>query len=1077
MYKPEVIRVLYVCIEGDTEDNAAPARKIRQMLEQNNCSVESVCGKKEGPETYRTGHHDAVILTQNTPPTDDDMETLAALASGGPPPPIIVLARPGTRENGAGPASNRELGAAVNAIKLGAYDYIVEDDDGAFIELLLPSLERALAQKLHAEEKRNAEQAARERKRLYRRLFDVATDAIIIENAGEKIIDVNSAACKLFGYTREEMLSMRTSDLEPPDVRELPPRPVYSSGDLNAEERFETVLMNRDGIRIPVEISITQMEAGLFLSIIRDITEWKHVEEQLRQHNRELAMFNRASQALSSTLQLDQVLVTVLEEVRRMMDVVACSIWLFDPDTGKLVCRQATGPQGEVVRGWRLEPGEGIVGWVAEHGEGLVVPDVREEERYSGNVDEKTGLNLRSILSIPLKLKESTIGVIQVLDTMPGYFKKEHLTLLEPLAASAAISIENAWLYEQARKEIEARKKVSEQLKRSNERLAMLQQINAVIHSGLPLNRVLRLIVENIRQGLRYPGVLICIPDEGRKELVIRAAGGQLDRFLNRREDIPTRRIAFPLDDTDNPMVSAISKQHFRETDAAPWLSAIRKAGVPEMAELLESMDVKHGVALPMWQSDQPENIIGVLGVLKAEDRASRMNGEGFLKEEMQLLNSVTWQAALAVNSARLFLAERQGRREMEALYRAGIAITSAQTVQDVLRAIIEQIVELVGVESCAIYRCGGERNDLITELSLDRKGDEWKEHAPPGTLAGLAGRPTLRRVLTQQSVVSLQEDEESTDPQEKLIMKNEGIKSRLILPLVLRDRSVGILELAESRHRRNFTAHDIRISQGLAMQAVVSIENARLHLEKLEQMENELELAQRIQYSLLPQQAPQVAGLEIAARSIAARQVGGDFYRYLPLSDGRFGLAIGDVSGKGVPSALFMAMTITAIDTQIHKHTTPNDLLDKLNSVLYPQMRNSHMNTGLLVAIFEKDRGIMHISNAGMIAPLVTNGDAPTWLDVSGLPIGAIPLIHHKRKDVPLGDGTTIVFASDGIVEAMNNRGELFGFERVQGIVGEMRGEKPDVVLEGIWHAVSEHIGETDPHDDMTLIVVRSRP
>jgi GAF domain-containing protein len=147
---------------------------------------------------------------------------------------------------------------------------------------------------------------------------------------------------------------------------------------------------------------------------------------------------------------LDQVLATVLEEIRNALDVAACSVWLIDPDGGDLVCRQATGPESDVVRGWRLAPGQGIVGWVAGHGESLVVSDTRSDERHIQAVDQEIGFELRSILSVPLRVTQGVIGAIQVLDTQVGRFTAADLALVEPLAATAAVAIENARLYEEA---------------------------------------------------------------------------------------------------------------------------------------------------------------------------------------------------------------------------------------------------------------------------------------------------------------------------------------------------------------------------------------------------------------------------------------------------------------------------------------------------------------------------------------------------------------------------------------------------------------------------------------------------
>jgi PAS domain S-box-containing protein len=618
-------------------------------------------------------------------------------------------------------------------------------------------------------------------------------------------------------------------------------------------------------------------------------------------------------------------------------------------------------------------------------------------------------------------------------------------------------------------RDITERVRMHQQLKSSNARLATLQQINAVIHSGLPLDRVLRLVVENIRQGLGYPGVLICLPDAGHRELSVHAAAGELDSFLRRRGDTPTRRISFSCDEAQNPLVAAFVEGHLQGTRVGPWLRALRDAGVPEMADVLNELGVTLGAALPLWHADQVDVMIGVLGVLKA-------GADAFSEQEWQSLSTAANQTALALHGARLLQVEQQGRREMEALYRAGLAITSAQTSQEVLRTIVEQIVALVGVEGCAIYRWHEDSKALVIELFLDKRGDDWQELAPPGTVFRLSERPTLRRVLLEGSLISLQDDDQRVDPRERDWMAKEHIKSRLVLPLIVRDRSIGLLELTESRWRRSFTDHDIRIARGLAAQAAVAMENARLQQEKLAQMEREMELAHHIQVSLLPQQAPHVPGLEIAARSVPARQVGGDFYRYMTLPDGRLGLVIGDVSGKGVPAALFMAMTITAIDAQVHEHATPGDLLGQLNQMLYPRVQPSHTIVGLLVALFEPKSNRVQVSNAGMIHPLVVGETNPYWLEVSGLPVGALPAVNYASREVSLGDKATIIFASDGVVEAMDAQGQLFGFERLQRVV-EALGEEddPQTVLEGIWEAVSHHVRNAEPHDDMTLIVVRT--
>lgn len=171
--------------------------------------------------------------------------------------------------------------------------------------------------------------------------------------------------------------------------------------------------------------------------------------EELRRHNRELAFLNRASRAFAATLDLDRLLADVVEETRHLLDASACSIWLLDQETEELVCQQATGPQSDLVRGQRLRPGEGLAGWVARHGESLIVPDAKDDDRHSPDVDRETGLALRAILSVPLRTNHGAVGVIQALHTEVDRFQQADRALLEPLAAAAAIAIDNARLYQE----------------------------------------------------------------------------------------------------------------------------------------------------------------------------------------------------------------------------------------------------------------------------------------------------------------------------------------------------------------------------------------------------------------------------------------------------------------------------------------------------------------------------------------------------------------------------------------------------------------------------------------------------
>lgn len=188
--------------------------------------------------------------------------------------------------------------------------------------------------------------------------------------------------------------------------------------------------------------------------------EISRLNHDLARRAQELAMLNKAGQMLTSSLDLNQVLATGLDEVIRLLDVVGASIWLLEPAPGEgpphtsrwLVCREASGARQEVVRNWRLAPGQGIVGWVAQNGQPLIVPDVQADGRHFQEVDQRTGISVHSILCAPLQVKNTVIGVLEVVDTRVNRFTADDLTLVEPLAAFAAIAVENARLYAEAKR-------------------------------------------------------------------------------------------------------------------------------------------------------------------------------------------------------------------------------------------------------------------------------------------------------------------------------------------------------------------------------------------------------------------------------------------------------------------------------------------------------------------------------------------------------------------------------------------------------------------------------------------------
>jgi DNA-binding CsgD family transcriptional regulator len=208
--------------------------------------------------------------------------------------------------------------------------------------------------------------------------------------------------------------------------------------------------------------------------------------EELKQKNRELELINQSFLSINSSLEQDRVLSTILEAIKNLFGVAGSSIWLKDQQTGEVVCRQAAGFHRNVVKGWRLAPGEGIAGWVSSYGDTVILPDTRKDMRHFPKVADKMQVELRSIISVPMRAKGVILGALQVVDKQVDRFDESHATLLEALADASATAIENAQLFEQANREIAERKRVEKKLKKNEKELkdksAALKEVNTALN-------------------------------------------------------------------------------------------------------------------------------------------------------------------------------------------------------------------------------------------------------------------------------------------------------------------------------------------------------------------------------------------------------------------------------------------------------------------------------------------------------------------------------------------------------------------------------------------------------------------
>jgi serine phosphatase RsbU (regulator of sigma subunit) len=241
------------------------------------------------------------------------------------------------------------------------------------------------------------------------------------------------------------------------------------------------------------------------------------------------------------------------------------------------------------------------------------------------------------------------------------------------------------------------------------------------------------------------------------------------------------------------------------------------------------------------------------------------------------------------------------------------------------------------------------------------------------------------------------------------------------------------------------------------------------------ERLRDGLALARDIQLGLLPKGlSGDARTLAIHGRSIPAYEVGGDFYTYIALDDSRMAVAIGDISGKGVGAALMMALASSTVEAQGREIGQPQQLLAALNQQLAPRLRANRMNAALLYLVIDLDRRTLCAANAGMITPMLLRDGSVQMIETYGLPLGAMAEARYSEIVVDLLPGDTIVLVSDGIVEAHDPGGELFGFERLeQALALKLPLAHPDQLIEDLIGQVLAFAGEAQQHDDMTVVVI----
>jgi sigma-B regulation protein RsbU (phosphoserine phosphatase) len=302
--------------------------------------------------------------------------------------------------------------------------------------------------------------------------------------------------------------------------------------------------------------------------------------------------------------------------------------------------------------------------------------------------------------------------------------------------------------------------------------------------------------------------------------------------------------------------------------------------------------------------------------------------------------------------------------------------------------------------------------------------------------------------------------------------------KSELVVPLLLQDRLIGVLDL-ESTEANAFTAENERMLATLASFIAIALENSRLYEEAREnefRLQDDLNTAREIQRQLLPHGARGIPGLDLAAAYAPARELGGDFYDFLPYGQGKLAMALGDVSGKGTAAALYGSLAIgTLRELVVNSSSSPACMLGMLNRRMHGARLDARF-IALLFSVYDAAERRLTLGNAGGPYPLLVREGSAREIRVEGVPLGLFPDTDYEETTIDLRAGDIVLFASDGILESENAKGEEFGSARLHALLANAGPEiSANDLSERIIAATDDHSGPgTNPHDDRTLLVLR---
>jgi sigma-B regulation protein RsbU (phosphoserine phosphatase) len=773
----------------------------------------------------------------------------------------------------------------------------------------------------------------------------------------------------------------------------------------------------------------------------QDCTEQKGLLDVLGLRNE---AFQVLTKFIRSEFRMDEALDHILDRIIAFFQARAGSIMLADPSGQNLNFSVVRGDKSGHLKDLKVRRGEGIAGKVLETGESLIVNDTDRSDEFDSGMAGTIGYVPRRILCVPLKVKDNTYGVIEVMDRPQDPFTRNDESLLLSIAEPIAVMLENIALFQSKEEDIKS--------------LRTLMQVNQFINTTIELHALLTYIMNAAKTLLNSEGSSLLLIDEATQELFFNVV--ELDAVGNKES---LKEIRLPIGVGIAGLV-AKNGEPLIVNDAPNDRRVFRKA------DEMTSFKTRNILAVPMKVQNK---IIGVLQVVNSLGRAA------YSDSDLKLLGSMAEQAGIAVHNRGLINNLQKANVQLERKIRELTAINKVSrfisrnldyNIQEILAKIIRILSETLAVERVSVFLHDEEQDVLRVVNAMGIRSEHFTEIAQP-----VSGKILGHVFRTGNSV--LVEDLGQHPEFGRFKRFRYKTRSFVSVPLRIKNKIVGVLNLSDKADGQPFRRDDLEIIETISIQIGESYENALFYREVLDKqrMEKELEVANAIQQHILSREFLTNDSLDIVATSLPASEIGGDFYDCVRIAQDQYAIYIADVSGKGVPAALFMALSHSIMKVVSLNAREPGPVLEQANRFIISDSKNGMFVT-LFYLFLDTSRKTLRYACAGHNEQIYYDNqkDEIRLVKTRGVPLGVSADAAYPSGEVAFRPGDFIVLFTDGVVEAQDNQNNQYGLERLQEVVLKSKRLPAVDILAAVRSDVERFCGGARQFDDLTLFVVK---